>query len=138
MTVYDIEANKLIEKVAQEMKKIDELKMPSWADFVKTGVHKERPPINKEWWYLREAAVLRKIYLNGPIGVEKLRTNYGGRKNRGFKPERFYKGSGKIIRTILQQLEMAQLIKKAEKGTHKGRIITGKGKSFLDKLAKAK
>ena len=138
MTVYDIEANKLIEKTADELRKIDELKMPDWARFVKTGVFKERPPLNNDWWYLRQASMLRKIYLKGPIGVEKLKTDYGGRKNRGYKPEKFFKGSGKIIRIVLQQLEKIELIKKAEKGVYKGRIITAKGKSFLDKLAKAK
>lgn len=54
----------------------------------------------------------------------------------GHKPERVYKASGKITRTILQQLEKAELIKFTEKGIHKGRIITPKGKSLLDKASK--
>ena len=136
VSVYDVNANELIEKAAKELKKIAELKMPEWALFVKTGVHKERQPVNRDWWYIRGAAILRKLYLNSPVGVSKLRTKYGGKKNRGNKPGRFYKGSGKIIRNILQQLEKAEFIKKAEKGVHKGRVITKKGKSFLDKLAK--
>jgi len=49
------------------------------------------------------------------------------------KPEKFYKGSGNIIRKILQQLEKAELIKQNEQG-RKGRIVTNKGRSFLDKL----
>ena len=52
----------------------------------------------------------------------------------GHKPGRFYNGSRKIIRTILQQLEEQQLIKQEQKGVHKGRLITPKGKSFLDKI----
>jgi small subunit ribosomal protein S19e len=71
----------------------------------------------------------------GPIGVSKLRSKYGGKKNRGMKPEKFYPASGKIIRTILQQLENAELVKKEEKGVHKGRIIAPKGVSLLDKAA---
>ena len=58
------------------------------------------------------------------------------KKNRGVQPERTVSGSRKIIRTILQQLEKEGYIAKATKGIHKGRIITGKGKSFLDKLSK--
>jgi len=137
VSVYDVDANELIEKAAKELKKIAELKMPDWAFFVKTGVHKERQPVSGDWWYVRAASILRKLYLASPIGVSKLRTKYGGKKNRGNKPGRFYKGGGKVIRSILQQLEKAEFIKKAEKGVHKGRVITKKGKSFLDKLAKS-
>ncbi|MBI2666235.1 40S ribosomal protein S19, partial [Candidatus Woesearchaeota archaeon] len=36
---------------------------------------------------------------------------------------------------ILQQLETSGLIKKADKGVHKGRVLTAKGTSFLDKIA---
>ncbi|HII79102.1 MAG TPA: 40S ribosomal protein S19, partial [Methanosarcina sp.] len=50
---------------------------------VKTGVHKELPPINDDWWYIRCAAVLRKIYTDGPIGTERLRSVYGGKKDNG-------------------------------------------------------
>ena len=74
--------------------------------------------------------------LDKPIGTNKLKNLYGGKKNRGHKPERFYKGSGKIIRVILQQLEKAEYVKYIEKGVHKGRMITPKGKKILDGLAK--
>ena len=79
---------------------------------------------------------MRKVSLRGPIGVAKLRSMYGTKKNRGVRPERFYKGSGKIVRVILQQLEAEGLVKKVEKGVHKGKIITPKGQSFLDKVIK--
>src|SRR3989338_1228886 len=102
---------------------------------LKTGMHKERPPVDEDWWYFRSASVLRNIYRFGPVGVSKLRTKYGGKKNRGVKKEHFYKGSGSILRKSLQQLEKAGFVKFAEKGVHKGRVITPKGKSFLDKIA---
>lgn len=135
VTIHDVNPSELIKKAASDLKKIDSIKEPSWAKFVKTGAHKERPPVETDWWYARSASVLRKIYLLGPIGVSKLRKKYGGNKNRGHKPEKFYLGSGNIIRKVLQQLEKAELIKYAEKGFHKGRIITPKGKNFLDKVA---
>ena len=134
-TMYDAEAQELIQKAAEELKKIPEIKAPAWAPFVKTGMHKERPPVNGDWWYLRTASVLRTVYRLGPIGTEKLRTKYGGKKNRGVKKEHFFKGSGNILRKSLQQLEKAGFVKFAEKGVHKGRVITPKGKSFLDKIA---
>ena len=134
-TMYDVDVQELILKTAGELKKIPEIKPPVWAPFVKTGMHKERPPVNSDWWYVRTASLLRKIYRLGPIGVSKLRTEYGGKKNRGVKKEHFYKGSGNILRKSLQQLEKAGLVKFAEKGVHRGRIITPQGKSFLDKIA---
>ncbi len=133
--MYDVPVDELIEKVCEKLKQINEIKAPEWASFVKTGRHKQRTPVREDWWYVRASSVLRIIYKLGPIGVSKLRRKYGGKKNRGMKPEAFYKGSGSIIRKILQQLEKAELIKKVEKGIHKGRIITSKGKSLLDKTA---
>ena len=134
-SIYDVYPNELINKAAEKLKEIKEIEPPEWAIFVKTGAHKERPPVELDWWYYRAAAILRSVYRMGPIGVNKLRTKYGGKKRRGHKPSRFKKGSGNIIRKCLQQLEKAGLIKNVEKGVHKGRILTPKGKSFLDKLA---
>jgi small subunit ribosomal protein S19e len=132
-TIYDVEPMKLIEALAKDFEKNKELAMPDWAQFVKSGSHVERPPTQENWWHIRSAALLRTIYKDGPVGVSKLRTKYGGSKNRGCKPNRFCKASGKIIRTILQQLEKAELVKKADKG--KGRIIAQKGQALLDNTA---
>ena len=135
MTVYDVPINELILKAAEELEKMSDMTPPSWADFVKTGVHKERAPIQNNWWYIRAASVLQTIQKRGPIGVSKLRIKYGGKKNRGHQPEKFFRASGNILRKILQQLEKAGLAKKAEKGTHKGRIITPQGAKLLGKAA---
>jgi small subunit ribosomal protein S19e len=135
VSIYSVEANELILKAAEELKKIDSIKPPAWAVFVKTGISKQRPPAQKDWWYIRAAAILRSIYKIGPVGVNKLRTRYGSKKDRGVRPEHFYPASGNIIRKILQQLEKAELIKKGEHGVHKGKVIAPKGKSLLDKIA---
>lgn len=138
MTIYDIDPTELIERLAKELKKTESINPPKWASFVKTGAHKERPPAREDWWYVRSASVLRKVRLKGPIGVSKLKIIYGGKKNRGYAPERFKKGSGNIIRKILQQLEKAELLKQDSKGVHKGRIITPKGIKLMDAIAKKK
>lgn len=132
VSVYDVPPSKLIELAAQELKKMKELQPPEWTKFVKTGTHKERAPDKEDWWYTRCAAILRTVYVKGPIGVERLRTKYGGRKRRGVKPAEFRKGSGSIARKALMALEAAGLVEKMER---KGRVITPKGKSFLDKLS---
>src|SRR3990170_1323721 len=105
-SVYDAPADLLIEEAAKELQKLPEMAPPSWAICVKTGVQKERAPVRKDWWYIRSAAVLRSIYKLGPIGVSKLRTKYGGRKNRGYAPDKTFRGGGNIIRKILQKLEI--------------------------------
>ena len=134
-TIYDTDPSLLIEKTAEELKKLDSIKAPVWAAFAKTGTHKERPPVKNDWWYTRAASILRQIYRFGPIGISKLRTMYGGKKNRGYKPEHFFKGSGSIIRKALQQLEKEGFVKQDLKSIHKGRLITSKGKKFLDGIA---
>ncbi len=132
LTARDVPADILIERLKEKLKEMPEIKPPEWAKYVKTGSHKERPPQQDDWWYIRAASILRTIYLRGPVGVEKLRTKYGGRKDRGVRPERFRKASGHIIRKIMQQLEQARLLEKVER---KGRRITPKGQSLLDRLA---
>jgi small subunit ribosomal protein S19e len=131
-TVYDIPANILIRRLAQDLKSREEITAPDWMLFVKTGAHKERAPDDPDFWYVRCASILRKVYLNGPIGTEKLRIDYGGKKRRGVKPNKFQKGGGAIVRTALQQLERAGFVKKL--GT-KGREMTDIGRSYMDKLS---
>lgn len=133
MRIQYAEPNALIANVAKKLENIEQIQPPVWASFVKTGVHKERAPQQADWWYLRCAAVLRKVALMGPIGVSKLRVQYGGRKNRGHKPDIFRKGSGSILRNALQQLEAAGLVKQDDIKGHKGRVITAQGESLLDK-----
>ena len=129
-------AQEFVAQLARRLKNDKIVASPQWAAFVKTGVHKERPPISKDWWYERSASVLRRVALLGPIGISKMRTSYGGRKSRGHKPEHFYKGSGKILRTVVQQLEEAQLIKQGRAGGHKGRLVTPKGQKLLASIGK--
>lgn len=125
----NVSKQELIIALSKELKIM--IKKPEWAEFVKTGVFKERPPVDSDWWYMRAASMLLKIHKLGPVGVSKLKTKYGGRKNMGVAPEHFFKGSGKIIRTILQQLEVAGLLKQDKKGLHKGRVLTGKAVSLI-------
>jgi len=135
MTIKSVSPSELNAELASELKNIPEIKPPEWAPFVKTGASKERPPVDRDWWYKRVASFLRKVYILGPIGVSKLRTQYGGRKNTGSKPERVWKGSGSIVRKGLQQLGKAGLIKYVDNGVRKGQVITPKGMSLLEKTA---
>ena len=128
--VYEIPADELINEVACDLKEKVKLKRPKWALFAKTGAYKERQPDDEDWWWIRAASILRKIYLNGPIGVQRLRTTYGGRKNCGAKPEEFRKAGGKNIRVILKEFDQLGFTEKVSGG----RRITAKGQSYLDKI----
>jgi len=125
------EINKRLSEIAEKLRYDKIVEIPEWAKFVKTSVARERVPQQDDWWYIRAASILRKIYLRGPIGVARLSKFYGGRKNRGYKPEKYRKGGRKIIRTILQQLENKGLIKQVD-GKRKGRVITDIGKKYLN------
>ena len=131
-TAYDVPPAILIERLTEYIKEeVPEVKPPEWALYVKTGVGRKTVPTQDDWWYRRAAAVLRKIYLYGPLGIETLRTMYGSRGKFGVRREHHRKGSGAVIRRILQQLESAGLISK----TPKGRVVTPKGRSIVDQIS---
>ena len=124
--------DEFIRELKEELKKFEELKPPLWVNFVKSGPHRERPPQQLDFWYIRAASMLRKLAKGKPISVKKFRVIYGGRKNRGRRPEKFVKAGGKHIRLILQQLERIGFVKKATKG----RVITSEGLKFLNRVWK--
>lgn len=131
-TVYDVPADLLIDQVAKDFNENnDKINAPKWSNLVKTSVHKERKPENIDWWYVRCASILRRVYMDGPVGINSLRTFYGGKKDRGVTPETFRKSSGAIVRGALHQLEDAGYVQKVDAG----RIVTPVGKSFLDKTS---
>jgi small subunit ribosomal protein S19e len=132
-TPYDVPASQFIEKLAKYLKEnVDEVQPPAWASMAKTGTHVEKQPQNPNWWYIRSASILRKVYVHGPIGIETLRADYGGRKDFGTKPEHAVKAGGSNIRKVLQQLEAAGLIQKA---SPQGRKMAPKGRKLLQEVA---
>jgi small subunit ribosomal protein S19e len=128
-TAYDVPAEKLIPKLAEELKKIETIVPPEWAPIVKTGRHKEKSPVAVDWWHTRTAAVLRKIYIDGPIGTTHIAAKFGGKADRGSKPDKAVRGSRSISRITVQQLEKSQLIQKQKDG---GRVVTAKGRKLVD------
>ena len=130
-----IEAGKYNKILAAELKNVPEFKKPEFIDFVKSGVNKERPILDIDFWHKRSASILRQIYIRKIVGVSRLRTRYGGRKDRGMAPPEFRKSGGKIVRLILQQAESAGFLEKS-KEKKAGRKLTEKGIKFLEDLAK--
>lgn len=126
--------NVIIEKLAVKLK--DKVNPPDWASYVKTGHGKQRPPLRQDWWFVRSAAVLMSVQKLGPVGVSKLSTKYGTRKDNGVSPEKFSRASRNIIRKILQQLESSGLIKQEEKGVYKGRVVANSGIKLINEASK--
>lgn len=133
--IRSIQAHKYNLALAEALKKISHFEKPTWADFVKTSTHKQRPTVESDFWHKRAASILRQIYINQIVGVQRLRTRYGGRKDRGSQPPEFRKSGGKIIRLILQQAEKAELLEKVKTDKKSGRRLTEKGREFLEKAA---
>ncbi|BDR93499.1 30S ribosomal protein S19e [Vulcanisaeta souniana] len=134
VSVRDVPADLLIRELAKYLKEnVPQVKPPDWALFVKTGPNKDRVPMQDDWWYIRAAAILRKVYLNGPVGLGSLRMafSYRAKIGTGARSERTRKAGGAIIRNILHQLETAGLVTKVKTG----RVVTPQGKSLLDKIA---
>ncbi|MHA1338918.1 MAG: 30S ribosomal protein S19e [Promethearchaeota archaeon] len=133
-SVYDVPANELIKELAEKLKKeFNGIQAPPESIFWKTACTKEIAPIDYEnFWYIRCASLLRKIYMKKNLGVNKLRKMYGDRDRNHVHKKHKRPGSGAIIRRCLQQLETVGLVKTIE---GKGRILTPKGHSLLDKTA---
>ena len=131
--LYTLSPNEFNSKLAEALKATKEFEQPEWSLFVKTSSHKQRPSFDQDFWVKRTASILRQIYRKGVVGVNRLRIRYGGRKDQGMKPPAFRQAGGKIIRTILQQLDSAGYTEKA-KGKKAGRQLTLKGKELLESI----
>ncbi len=130
---YDVPADMLIAKLAEYLKQENIVTPPAWANYVKTGPHAMRLPHDKDWWYVRCASLLRKIYIHGPIGLSDLESEYGGRQRRGSRPCHHRDAGGAIIRNALHQLESAGYVEKIH---GKGRVLTSKGMNLVDRFSK--
>lgn len=129
----DVPPSALLPRLATELRNRHAVEPPPWAMFVKTGVHKERAPTQTDWWYLRSASVLRKVYLQGNVGIQRLSAEYGGKKDRGSAPYHARNGSRSVLREIVHQLEKAGLLQPYKT---KGRRVSPEGAKLLDTVSR--
>ena len=59
-TVKDVNGQKFVVEYANFLKKQGKIELPAWVDLVKTASHKELPPHNKDWFYIRAGKSLLK------------------------------------------------------------------------------
>jgi small subunit ribosomal protein S19e len=129
----DVPPAALLPRLASELRSRGVVTPPDWAAFAKTGAHKQQAPTQADWWYLRSASVLRKIYLLGQVGVERLSAEYGGKRDRGSAPYHTRAGSRAVLREIVRQLESAGLVQPYK---NQGRRVSAAGQKLLDTLSK--
>ncbi len=135
VNIKDVPPDMLIKRLAAYLKdNVQQMKPAPWSLYAKTGARKDSPPQDPNWWYVRAASLLRKIYLNDSVGVERLRMAYSYRAPVGKKARapRTRKSAGAPIRSILHQLEQAGLVAKVP---GKGRTLTPQGRGLLDRTA---
>ncbi|KAI0143522.1 40S ribosomal protein S19 [Xylariaceae sp. FL1272] len=133
VSVRDVPAQQFIETYSSFLKRQGKLPVPGWVDTVKTGVSRELPPQNADWFYVRAAAVARHVYLRKTVGVGRLRKAHGTAKNRGVRPSHHVDASGSVDRKIMQALEKIGVLEQdEEKG---GRRISQSGQRDLDRIA---
>ena len=137
-TYYDVPAALLIAGLAERLQSESAISPPEWAEHVKTGTHRERPPVQSDWWHTRAAAILRKVAVKGPIGTNRISQEYGGSKDRGVKKNKAVAGSRNISRKILQQLSESGFLNESMNtaGTvNLGKVVSPKGQGLLDEVA---
>merc|ERR1711943_162844 len=134
VTVKDVPADAFIKAAAEFLKRQPKFDVPKYHDIVKTGVIKEFAPYDEDWFYVRSASVLRKIYLRKGTGVGALKKWYGGSNgtHRGTRKAHFATASGAIIRKAMLELEKLEMMEKTGDG---GREITSKGRAEMDRIA---
>ena len=129
----DVPASALLPRLATELKSRDAVRPPDWAAYVKTGVHKQQAPTQPDWWYLRSASVLRKVYLHGTTGIARLSADYGGKRDRGSAPYHARTGSRSVLREIVHQLEKSGLLQIQK---NRGRRLSAEGQRLIDTLSR--
>lgn len=130
--VKDIAAHDFIITYAKHLKRTRKVTPPVWSEIVKTGKNKELPPSDPDWFYIRCAAIARRIYVEPHIGVGAFKRAFGGSYRRGVQPNVYTTASGAIIHRALKALEKIRVVKKLRTG---GRKLTSLGQRDLDFIA---
>ncbi|EKX43885.1 small subunit ribosomal protein S19e, cytoplasmic [Guillardia theta CCMP2712] len=134
VTVKDVSPHEFVKAYAAYLKKQDKIKLPEMLDLIKTGPMKELAPYNDNWFYVRCAALARRLYVRQGTGVGGFSKVFGGKKRRGTLPGHFTRASRGILRKALQELENIGVLEKMPEKAG-GRRITKKGQQDLDRIA---
>lgn len=130
--VKKVPADIMVHELSKRLSEDKRIKEPDWTAFLKAGIHRENSWEQEDWYFVRLASTLRKLYINGAIGISRLSAQYGDATDRGSKRYHPEKGSRFIIRDMFHTLETLGLVKK----TATGRVLSPEGQKLLDQVAK--
>lgn len=106
--------------------------MPEYVDLIKTAKFKELAPTDPDWFYVRCASILRRLYHHSPAGIGSICRIYGGRQRHGVRPSHFCRADGSATRKAVQALEAIKMIERHADG---GRKLSSQGQRDLDRIA---
>eukprot|EP00759_Apiculatamorpha_spiralis_P007309 PhF_6_TR14306/c0_g1_i1/m.22975/K02966/RP-S19e, RPS19; small subunit ribosomal protein S19e len=129
--VKDVDADQWIKGFAAHLKQQGQLDVPEFVDFAKTGISRVLSPQNPDWYYVKAAAVLRRVYLRPFTGIGGLRRVFAKTWGRS-RPQHLVLAAGGVTRKVLQSLEKLNLLTKSEDG---GRVITKSARRDCDRIA---
>ena len=141
VTVKDVPADRFIAAYAAHLKKTQKVTPLEGHEYLKTAHYKDVAPLNEDWYYVRAAAVARKLYLKPRIGVGRLRHLFGSVKRNGMCHNKHAKAAGKIIRHSMQQLEKAGVLTQYVDEEDKSmkfdeRVVSREGQKEMNEVAK--
>merc|ERR1711957_159027 len=118
-TVKDVPAKDFIRSFAEHLKRKNLVKMPEWAQYVKTAAWKELAPYESDWLYTRCASVMYQLYIRRKIGGMGMRKHYGGGARNGTCKKHVRIASGKQLTTKgMQDMDrIAYQISKSSRAT---------------------
>ena len=131
-TIKDVKAFRWIKVMAKHLKQEGKLFVPNCTEYIKTSHGRERAPQNLDWYYIRCAAVLRRVYIRPGVGLGGLSKKFSNKKNRGSRPEIYCKAAKGPLHWCCKSLEGLKLI---VKGKESGRVLTKEGRKRCDTIA---
>jgi len=135
VTVRDVDSAAFVNAYAAHLKQQGKLDLPDWVEYIKTSRARELPPQDKDWYYIRCAAIARRIYLRPGTGTGGLTKVFSsGNYRKGVKPNHHTLASAGNIRHALQQLGKLGII---EAHGDKGRRVSKQGQRDLDRIAQS-
>eukprot|EP00766_Chilomastix_caulleryi_P006647 gnl/Chilomastix_caulleri/8906.p1 GENE.gnl/Chilomastix_caulleri/8906~~gnl/Chilomastix_caulleri/8906.p1 ORF type:complete len:116 (+),score=17.36 gnl/Chilomastix_caulleri/8906:2-349(+) len=88
-----VDSQRLTTAIAAHLKHEGKLNVPSWVGDVKTSSYKVFVPDNDDWFYIRAAAIMRRL-CKRKAGVGALGKVFGGKTRKMVKPAKTAKASG--------------------------------------------
>eukprot|EP00768_Dysnectes_brevis_P000457 gnl/Dysnectes_brevis/109_a130_11433.p1 GENE.gnl/Dysnectes_brevis/109_a130_11433~~gnl/Dysnectes_brevis/109_a130_11433.p1 ORF type:complete len:144 (+),score=31.29 gnl/Dysnectes_brevis/109_a130_11433:33-464(+) len=131
----DVPAELFVDAFAAQLKSEGAFKQPAYTEYAKTGACRDRVPESDDWYFVRAAAVLRRLYVRRNVGVGAFTKVFGTAYTTKCAPQHFKRSSSKVIRNILQQYEALGYVTQPRNGS--GRVMTRKGQKIVDQFSKS-